>query len=115
MLTAPAGCVRRPGRLVDAEHNDWPFPPRWRGTRDFGHSKFGRYPGDPDRYAGRRVDFLGRSLPASPVSDPADAIRRYLAAGTTTSARALALKAVVLIAPRDRAREIVWPADMPTV
>lgn len=41
-------------------------PPRWRGTQDFGHSKFGRYQ-------------------------------------------------VVLIAPRDRAGEIVWPADMPTL
>src|SRR5205809_611076 len=25
---------------------DWPFLARWRGTRDFGPSKFGRYPGD---------------------------------------------------------------------
>ncbi len=98
-----------------AQHNDWPFPPRWRGTQDFDRSKFGRYAGKPDRYVGRRVDFLGRSLPASPGSDPADPIRRYLAAGRTTSARALALKAVVLIAPRDRAGEIVWPADMPTL
>lgn len=32
-----------------AQHDDWPFPARWRGTRDFGPSKFGRYPGDPPR------------------------------------------------------------------
>jgi hypothetical protein len=32
-----------------AQYDDWPFPPRWRGTRDFGPSKFGRYPGDPPR------------------------------------------------------------------
>ena len=25
-----------------AQHDDWPFPARWRGTRDFGPSKFGR-------------------------------------------------------------------------
>jgi hypothetical protein len=42
-----------------AQYDDWPFPPRWRGTRDFGLSKFGRYSGDPLRYSGRRVDLLG--------------------------------------------------------
>lgn len=26
---------------------DGPFPYRWRGTADFGPSRFGRYPGDP--------------------------------------------------------------------
>jgi len=75
-----------------AQYNDWPFPARWRGTRDFGTSKFGRYPGDPPRYAGRRVDLLGRSLPAAPGTDPAQAIRDYLAVGRTYSARALARK-----------------------
>jgi hypothetical protein len=92
-----------------AQHDDWPFPPRWRGTRDFGPSKFGRYPGDPARYSGRRVDLLGRSLPVAPGTDPADAIRRYLAAAQTRSARELAAKAVVLIDPTDRAGEVVWP------
>jgi hypothetical protein len=29
-----------------ARHDDWPFPARWRGTPDFGPSKFGRYSGD---------------------------------------------------------------------
>jgi hypothetical protein len=92
-----------------AQHDDWPFPPRWRGGRDFGPSKFGRYPGDPARYSGRRVDLLGRSLPTAPGTDPADAIRRYLAAAQTRSARELAAKAVVLIDPTDRAGEVVWP------
>ena len=94
-----------------AQHDDWPFPPRWRGTRDFGPSKFGRYPRDPPRYTGRRVDLLGRSLPVAPGTDPARAIRDYLAAGRTTSARALAAKAAVLIDPAHRAGEIVWPTD----
>jgi len=93
-----------------AQYDDWPFPARWRGTRDFGPSKFGRYPGDPPRYSGRRVDLLGRSLPAAPGTDPADAIRRYLAARRTESAKALAAKAVILIDPQNRAGEIVWPA-----
>jgi hypothetical protein len=94
-----------------AQHDDWPFPARWRGTRDFGPSKFGRYRGDPPRYTGRRVDLLGRSLPAAPGTDPARVIRDYLAAGRTTSARALAVKAAVLIDPMDRVGEIVWPTD----
>lgn len=93
-----------------AQYDDWPFPARWRGTRDFGPSKFGRYPSDPPRYSGRRVDLLGRSLPAEPGADPTDALRRYLAARRTDSAKALAAKAVVLIYPDNRAGEIVWPA-----
>ena len=92
-----------------AQCDDWPFPARWRGTRDFGPSKFGRYPGDPPRYSGRRVDLLGRSLPAAPGADPADAIRRYLAARRTESAKALAAKAVILMDPQNRTGEIVWP------
>ena len=94
-----------------AQYDDWPFPARWRGTRDFGPSKFGRYLGDPPQYAGRRVDLLGRSLPAAPGADPALAIHNYLAARRTNSARALAAKAVVLIDPMGRVGEIVWPTD----
>jgi hypothetical protein len=93
-----------------AEYDDWPFPARWRGTRDFGPSKFGRFPGDPPRYSGRRVDFLGRSLPVRPDVDPAVALRSYLADRRTSSAKALAAKAAVLIAPENRVGEIVWPA-----
>jgi len=93
-----------------AEYDDWPFPARWRGTRDFGPSKFGRYSGDPPRYLGRRVDLLGRSLPVPLGSDPADVIRHYFAARQTVSARALAAKAAVLIASENRVGEIAWPA-----
>jgi len=92
-------------RSFYARYDDWPFPARWRGTRDFGPSKFGRYPRDPPRYSGRRVDLLGRSLSAEPSADPADVLQRYLAARRTGSAKALAAKAVVLIDPQDRAGE----------
>lgn len=91
------------------QYEDWPFPARWRGTRDFGPSKFGRYSGDPPHYTGRRVDLLGRSLGVGPGADPAEVIRRYLAARRTRSAKELAAKAVVLICPDDRVGEIVWP------
>jgi hypothetical protein len=92
-----------------AEDGEWPFPARWRGTRDFGPSKSGRYPNDPPRYSGRRVDLLGRSLPVPIGADPAQALRHYLAARRTDSAKALAAKAVVLIAPPDRVGDVVWP------
>jgi hypothetical protein len=94
-----------------AQYDDWPFPARWRGTRDSGPSKFGRYPADLPRYSGRRVDLLGRSLPAEPGADPADILRRYLAARRTDSAKALAARAVVLIRPGNRVGEIVWPVS----
>jgi hypothetical protein len=55
---------------------DGPFPYRWRGTADFGPSRFGRYPGDPPSYVGRRVDLLGRSLPVLPRTDPAAALEQ---------------------------------------
>jgi len=92
-----------------AAYSDRPFPARWRGTRDFGPSKFGRYPNDPPNYSGRRVDLLGRSLPVSLGTDPAQALRQYLAARRTASAKALAAKAVILIDPPNRAGEVVWP------
>jgi hypothetical protein len=93
-----------------AQYDDWPFPARWRGTRDLGPSKFGRYPHDPPRYSGGRVDLPGRSLPAQPGAGLADVLRRYPGARRTDSAKALAAKAVVLIDPENRAGEIVWPA-----
>ena len=88
---------------------DGPFPYRWRGTADFGPSRFGRFPGDSPSYAGRRVDLLGRSLPAPPGADPAAVLRDYLSAARTESARALAAKAVILIAPEHAIGERVWP------
>jgi hypothetical protein len=92
-----------------AEHADGPFPARWRGTADFGPSKFGRYPGDPPPYHGRRVDLMGRSLPTLLEADPGEILRRYLSTARTTSARELAAKAAVLIFPSPRAGEVVWP------
>ena len=86
-----------------------PFPYRWLICRDFGPSKFGRHPEDPPHYEGRRVDFLGRSLPVPPGTDPAVALRRYLTSRRTGTAKALATKAVVLISPQNRVGEIVWP------
>jgi hypothetical protein len=71
-----------------AQYDDWPFPVRWLGRRDFGPSKFGRYPGDPRRYSGRRMDLLGRffppnlaptrQMPSGSTSPPGGLTRRRL-------------------------------------
>ncbi len=92
-----------------AQIEGWPFPARWRQTRDFSPSKFGRYPGDPASYTGRRVDLMGRSLRAEPGADPLSVMREYLMSARTASARYLAAKAVILVDPPSRAGEIVWP------
>lgn len=87
---------------------DGPFPYRWRGTADYGPSKFGRYPGDPPSFTGRRVDFLGRSLKVPFGAEPATILRDYLSAARTASAKALAAKAVVLINPEQLVGKVVW-------
>lgn len=93
---------------------DGPFPYRWRGTADYGPSKFGRYPRDSPSFTGRRVDLLGRSLDAPPGAEPAAVVRAWLSSARTESARRLAAKAVVLITPADRAGEVIWPAAAST-
>lgn len=97
-----------------AEHPTGPFPYRWLTNLDFGPSRFGRYPGDPDRFRGRRVDLIGRSLAVSPDADPVEAVRQYLAAGRTETARHLASKAVVLLEPEGLRGEIIWPPRPPS-
>lgn len=84
------------------------FPPRRIVSRDFGSPKFGRSPDRP-LYDGRRVDLLGRSIPAQQHEDPVSAIRRYLRAGKTESARRLREKAVVILEPKALRGTIVWP------
>lgn len=94
-----------------AERANRPFPYRWRGTADYGSSKFGRYSGDLPSFTGRRVDMLGRSLKVPPDADPATVLRSYLATARTKSARKLAAKAVVLIHPEQFVGMVVWRPD----
>jgi hypothetical protein len=86
-----------------------PFPYRRNASADFGDPKFGKSP-DWEHYIGRRVDLLGRSLLVSTTEAPADALRNYLSAGRTVSARALAAKAMILIYPEKEPSRVVWPA-----
>ena len=97
-----------------AERGGGPFPYRWRGTADFGPSKFGRYPGNPPSFTGRRVDLLGRSLDVPLDAEPAAVLRDYFSAARTRSATELAAKAVVLITPEQLAGKIVWPVASPS-
>jgi hypothetical protein len=92
-----------------ALHPEAPFPFRQPGRADFGESKFGRAPDAPQGYAGRRVDLHGRSIDAAPGDEPAEALLRYLKAGSTRSSRELAQKALVLIAPERVLGAQVWP------
>jgi hypothetical protein len=64
------------------------------------------------RFNGRRVDLMMRGLPAPPETDPAIAIRTWLAKGRRPSDGSpwhLAQKAVVLLDPQVRRGELVWP------
>lgn len=88
------------------------FPPRRRAKVDFGDPKFGVTPDMPN-FIGRRVDLIGRSIPAATPQDPIGSLRRYLSAGRTESARLLALKAVILIEPRKLLGTVVWPEKCP--
>jgi hypothetical protein len=89
--------------------NSGPFPYRRIGNADFGPSKFGRWSGDDsDRFVGRRVDLIGRSLAVPTDIDPTTMLRSYLSRAATSSAKALASKAVVLISPAGRVGEVIW-------
>jgi hypothetical protein len=84
------------------------YPYRRRGVVDFGDSELGRHPDDHE-FQGRRVDLLGRSLKLDASLDPLAAIRGYLGAGATKTAKELAKKAVVAIDPGARFGQVVWP------
>ncbi len=92
-----------------AEHPEAPFPVHRPARTDFGKSRFGRAPDAPEAYAGRPVELQGRSIDATPGDDPVEALQRYLKTGATRSARELAHKAVVLIAPDTLLGVEVWP------
>jgi hypothetical protein len=92
-----------------AEHPEGPFPPRWMTKVDLGPSRFGRWPGDPPRFTGRRIDLVARSLPAPPDADPVSALRDYLSEGRTETARALAEKPVILLEPEPLSGSVIWP------
>lgn len=92
-----------------SEHPSAPFPYRRMGGRDFGSTKFGRHPSNADRYKGRGVDLLGRSLKCSKNADPVKMIRDYLKNRETKSANELSKKAVVMLFPENLFGKVIWP------
>lgn len=92
-----------------SEHSQFPFPYRRRARADFGESKFGRWPTDPEKFKGRRVDLIGRSIQSSIKINPIEALRRYLSDGKTESAKKLAKKAVILLEPAYMCGKVIWP------
>ncbi|MCH9736514.1 MAG: hypothetical protein K0U78_18500 [Actinomycetia bacterium] len=93
-----------------AEDSDVGYPYRRRGVEDFGESDLGRHP-DDHAFRGRRVDLLGRTLKVACSADPVAAVRSYLQAGATATAKELAKKAVVVIEPVQNLGQVVWPPD----
>ena len=87
---------------------DVSFPCRLHGRRDFGRSRFGRHP-DTDRFEGRRVDILGRSIDDGPEEDAIGAVRRWLASGPHgSSAWHLAKRPVIAIYPEPIFGRRIW-------
>jgi hypothetical protein len=86
----------------------WKFPPRWRGVKDFGPSRFGRNPDDGPTYSGRRVDVLGRDIPVGKGSSPVEAVIAYLREGRTTSARLWAQRPLVVVSPKRMLGRVIW-------
>jgi hypothetical protein len=78
---------------------------------DWGPSKFGRCPYDPQEYTGRAVDVKYWVIPGAP--HPAAALREWLKWRMTKApdpwrSPDLAHEPVILIRPRDRLGEVVW-------
>jgi len=82
--------------------------------RDFGQSRFGKRTDKEGRtrfpiFEGRNVDLFAQAIPATRTADPAAAVRAWLTAAPTTTARLLAKKAVVMLEPQ-RLR-VIWPVE----
>lgn len=86
---------------------------RWYAKRlqsvDFGNPKFGQSEITRPGFRGRRVDLMGRALEVTRDADVVDAVRHWLRAGATKTARELSKKAVVLLEPEDQLGTVVWP------
>lgn len=84
------------------------FHPIRHQTRDFGPSKFGRNPQEPN-YIGRKMDFYGRSIPFHTGDSVQSALVHWLNSGAPKSSPwYLSQKAVVALFPEDILGNVVW-------
>jgi hypothetical protein len=90
---------------------DWKFPPKWRGKRDFGPSRFGGAPDAGPNYSGRRIDVMGRDIPVSNGMSAEDAIVAYLKKRGTVSAREWAGRPLIALTPPDILGRVIWPRN----
>jgi hypothetical protein len=74
---------------------------------DYQNPKFGHRAAETG-YFGRRVDVLVRSIHVSPDTPPVFAVQEYLERGASSSAKALAQKAVVMLYPESERGRVVW-------
>lgn len=91
-----------------AKGNGRDFPVRRVGKADFGISRFGRHPREPE-FEGRRVDLLGRSILHERGEEPSLSLQRYLRGTPTRTAWYLAQKAAVMLEPAPLCGTVVWP------
>jgi hypothetical protein len=92
-----------------AAHPEAPFPPHKRFREDYGRSRFGRDPALPESFAGRAVDWQGRSLEAAPDADAVATLHAWLRTRPTPTARALASGPMVLLEPAPLLGFSPWP------
>jgi hypothetical protein len=85
-----------------------PFPYRRRGEHDFGPSKFGRNPDNGDKFEGRGVDVIGRSIRIPKNKTPIEAVQDYLGEARTKSASLLAERPVIVVWPVKKLGRIIW-------
>ncbi|SFM14385.1 hypothetical protein [Variovorax sp. OV329] len=91
-----------------AEHPEQTWYAKRKVVRDFGDAKFGQSQSRP-AFVGRRVDLLSRGLPAQPGDDFEHVLCSWLSSGATDSAKLLAQKSAVILAPEERLGFIIWP------
>jgi hypothetical protein len=89
-------------------HEAMPFPYRWRGTVDFGDSKFGRDADSRPNFRGRRVDIAGRSIPIEDGETGVAAVQKYLNERRTDTALSLAEHPVIVLWPHELLGNVIW-------
>ncbi len=76
---------------------------------DFGASRFGRNPVEDERFKGRRVDVMWRSIDRLKSETPIESVQRYLRDARAGSATYWSAKPVVVLWPSKDLGKVIWP------